>query len=62
MQMINVKIYVNSCHYTLLKFRKSFLLKVMVPATLKRHLKENLLVFILKFRLYLLESTRTYYN
>ena len=35
-------------------------LKVMDPGTLKRHLSDEFASFILKFILYLLESTQTY--
>ena len=39
MQIINYKINVDSCYYTVQKFRKfAFLKKEMVPGTLKRHL------------------------
>ena len=32
------KIYVDSCYYTVHKFRKSFFKKVIIPGALKRHL------------------------
>ena len=41
MQIINYKIYVDSCYYTVNKFRKSFFKKVIVPGALKRHLQDK---------------------
>ena len=34
MQIINYKTYVDSCYYAVLKFRKSFLKKVIIPGAL----------------------------
>ena len=41
MQIINYQIYVDSCYYTVNKFRKSFFKKVIVPGALKRHLQDK---------------------
>ena len=36
---------VDSCYYTVLKFRKSFFKKVIVPGALKRHLYDKFSIF-----------------
>ena len=58
MQIINDKIYGDSCYYPVQSLGYLFL-KVMVAGTLKRHLSDKLASFFLKFRRYLLGSTRT---
>ena len=59
MQIINDKTYVDSCYYTVNKFRKSFFIKVIIPGALKRHLQDKFASFF-KFGLDPLKCTPTY--
>ena len=60
-EKVTKQIYVDSCCYTVLEFRKSFL-ELIVPGTSKRQLYNKRASFITIFRIYLTESTRTYEN